>query len=77
VWNFWLAVQPLPLHGLRSPEHLTYGEYVLPADFSPENMQYAYNVRNLTALQVLDVVWRSVTGLPPSDFTPTPVTYLP
>jgi hypothetical protein len=63
VWNFWLAVQDLPLQGLRSPEHLTYGEYVLPVDFSnPDNLQYAFNVRNLTALQVLDVVWRSVTG---------------
>lgn len=67
VWNFWLAVQDLPLQGLRSPEHLTYGDYVLPVDFSsPEVMQYAFNVRNLTALQALDVVWRSVTGQPPS-----------
>jgi len=78
VWNFWLAVQPLPEHGLRSPEHLTYGEYTLPCDFSKvENMQYAFNMRNLTALQVLDVVWRAVTGQPASAFTPTPVTYLP
>jgi hypothetical protein len=78
VWNFWLAVQSLPEHGLRSPEHLTYGEYTLTCDFSTtENMQYAYNVRNLTALQVLDAVWRAVTGQPPSAFTPTPVTYIP
>ena len=67
VWNFWLAVQDLPLQGLRSPEHLTYGEYVLPVDFSsPEVLQYAFNVRNLTALQVLDIVWRSVTGQAPA-----------
>lgn len=67
VWNFWLAVQDLPMQGLRSPEHLTYGEYVLPVDFSsPDVMQYAFNTRNLTALQVLDVVWRSVTGQPPA-----------
>lgn len=72
LWNFWLAVQPLPQHGLRSPEHLTYGEYVLPADFSHgDNMQYAFNVRNLTALQTLDVVWRAVTG------QPIPVTSMP
>jgi hypothetical protein len=78
VWNFWLAVQPLPLRGLRSPEHLTYGEYTLPADFSTsDNMQYAYNVRNLTAMQVLDVVWRAMTGLPASTFVPTPISYLP
>ena len=67
VWNFWLAVQDLPLQGLRSPEHLTYGEYVLPVDFSsPDVLQYAFNVRNLTALQALDIVWRSVTGQLPS-----------
>jgi hypothetical protein len=78
VWNFWLAVQPLPEHGLRSPEHLTYGEYTLPCDFSKtENMQYAYNVRNLTALQVLDVVWRAMTGQAPSAFVPTPFSYQP
>jgi hypothetical protein len=78
VWNFWLAVQPLPLRGLRSPEHLTYGEYTLTCDFSQaENMQYAYNVRNLTGLQVLDVVWRAVSGQPAADFTPAPVPYRP
>jgi hypothetical protein len=60
LWNFWLAIQPLPDHGLRSPEHLTYGEFTNPADFSqPENLQYAFNVRNLTALQVLAVVMNS------------------
>jgi hypothetical protein len=78
VWNFWRAVQPLPLRGLRSPEHLTYGDYIIPGDFSnPDNMQYAYNLRDLNALQVLDVVWRAVTGQPTSDFVPTPVSFLP
>jgi lysophospholipase L1-like esterase len=78
VWNFWLAVQALPQHGLRSPEHLTYGEYTPSADFSKtENMQYGYNVRNLTALQVLDTVWRAMTGQPAPAFVPTPITYLP
>ncbi len=66
LWNFWLAVQPLPDHGLRSLEHLTYGDYVVVTDFSPENLQYAYNMRNLTALQVLDVVWKGVTGVRPA-----------
>jgi hypothetical protein len=78
VWNFWRAVQSLPGRGLRSPEHLTFGEYTQPTDFSnTENMQYGYNVRNLTGLQALDVVWRSVTGQPMPDFVPTPVTFLP
>ena len=65
LWNFWLAVQPLPDHGLRSLEHLTYGDFVVVTDFSPDNLQYAYNIRNLTALQVLDVVWKGVTAESP------------
>jgi hypothetical protein len=28
------------------------------ADFTPEYLQYGYTVRNLTALQALDEVWR-------------------
>jgi hypothetical protein len=57
LWNFWLSVQPLPEHGLRSKEHLTFGEFTSPFDFSkPDNLLYAWNVRNLTALQVLDML---------------------
>lgn len=72
LWNFWLAVQPLPEHGLRSPEHLTYGEYILTTDFSdPANLEYAFNIRNLTALQVLDVTARGCGGPLPTA-TPIP-----
>jgi len=78
LWNFWRAVQPLPDRGLRSPEHLTYGEYTLTCDFSTtENLLYGYNARNLTGLQALDAVWRAVTGQAPSGFVPTPVHFLP
>jgi hypothetical protein len=59
LWNFWLAVQALPNHGLRENdiEHISYIPYGYPTDFSkPENMQYGFNVRNLTALQMLYVV---------------------
>ena len=64
LWNFWLAVQPLPGDGLQEehPEHLT-----IPDDWSqlcnfenPENLELAFPVRNLTALQVLDAVRRGV-----------------
>jgi hypothetical protein len=60
LWNFWLAIQPLPDHGLQADfEHLTYSWN----DFSsPKIMQYAWPWRNLTALQALDAVWRGVTG---------------
>ena len=62
LWNFWLAIQPLPRHGLQSDlEHLTYGI----TDFDDEHaMQSAWTIRNLTALQALDTVWRVVTVQP-------------
>ena len=62
LWNFWLAVQPLPEHGLQTDhEHLTYAY----SDFSnPINFKYAWPWRNLTALQVLDSVAKSVTSQP-------------
>ncbi len=58
LWNFWLAVQPLPEHGLQADfEHLTYG----PNHFAdPAAMQNAWPVRNLTALQVLDALRQAV-----------------
>jgi len=60
LWNFWRVVQPLPAHGLQADhEHLTYSF----SDFSnPINFQYAWPWRNLTALQVLDSVYRGVTS---------------
>ncbi len=65
LWNFWLSMQPLPQHGLRSKEHLTFGEFTSPFDFSkPENMQYAWNIRNLDALRILDLLRRWVLEQP-------------
>jgi hypothetical protein len=62
LWNFWSAIQPLPRHGLQPDlEHLTYGI----TDFDDAHaMQSAWTVRNLTALQALDAVWRGVDGQP-------------
>lgn len=62
LWNFWSAIQPLPSQGLQPDfEHLTYGI----TDFDDEHaMQTAWTVRNLTALQALDAVWRGVTARP-------------
>jgi hypothetical protein len=59
LWNFWRAVQPLPANGLQADhEHLTYSF----SDFiNPYNFQYAWPWRNLTALEVLDSVYRGVT----------------
>jgi hypothetical protein len=62
LWNYWRAVQPLPDHGLQPDgAHLTWG----PNRFNdPKAMESAWAVRNLTALQVLDAVWRAVSSLP-------------
>lgn len=62
LWNFWSAIQPLPGRGLQPDlEHLTYGI----TDFDdPEAMQSAWTVRNLTALQSLDAVWRGLVAQP-------------
>jgi hypothetical protein len=62
LWNFWSAIQPLPNHGLQPDlEHLTYGIN----DFDDAHaMQSAWTVRNLTALQALNAVWRGVTAQP-------------
>jgi hypothetical protein len=59
LWNYWLAVQPLPNHGLvKDGVHLTWG----PVRFDdPENLKMAWPVRNLTAMQTLELVWTSVT----------------
>ena len=59
LWNFWTAVQPLPNHGLQADAaHLSWA----PNYFDdPKNMQRAWPVRNLTALQVLDVVLKGVS----------------
>jgi len=59
LWNYWRAVQPLPDHGLQEDGvHLTWG----PNRFDdPQVMATAWTVRNLTALQTLDTVWRYVT----------------
>jgi formylglycine-generating enzyme required for sulfatase activity len=63
LWNFWKAVQPLPQHGMRSSDHLTFAPTKSYTDFSsPAYLSFGMQVRNLTALQVLDVVRRAVTS---------------
>jgi hypothetical protein len=60
LWNFWKAVQPLPNHGLQKDgAHLTWGKNYFDDPFS---MTKAWPVRNLTALQALDAVWRKINS---------------
>lgn len=60
LWNFLMAAQPLPNHGLQSDGfHLTYAR----CDFeNAAAMRNAWPWRNLTALQSLDAVRRGVGG---------------
>ena len=62
LWNFWKAVQPLPRHGMRNPDHLTSAPTKSYTDFSrSEYLEYGMQIRNLTALQVLDMVRREMS----------------
>lgn len=62
LWNFWLAVQPLPSHGLEMGlAHLTWAR---PFFDDPVRMEMAGPWRNLTALQALDAVSRGVGAQP-------------
>jgi hypothetical protein len=61
LWNFWAAVQSIPNRGLADAGgHLTWGD---PYNFAnPSSLQFGIPLRNLTALQSLDAVWRGVTA---------------
>jgi hypothetical protein len=59
LWNYWKAMQPLPNHGLLPDgAHLTNGPNLFD---DPHAMQSGWAIRNLTALQALDAVWRGIT----------------
>ena len=64
LWDFWAASKDLPNNGLANDNlHLSFpppGDYSLAANFNVENLDYGYTIRNLTALQVLDAIWRQV-----------------
>jgi hypothetical protein len=57
LWNYWLAMEALPNHGVS-------GDGVHPSQppdgntaiFDDGHLQYGFNMRNLTALQVLSVL---------------------
>jgi hypothetical protein len=60
LWNFWLAVQPLPNHGLDTERNDRF-------HISTE----AWNTRSFTGLQALDNVWKSVKN-PSQDIVSSP-----
>lgn len=62
LWNYWRAVQPLPNGGLQADGvHLTWAGNRFD---DPQAMKSAWPVRNLTALQTLDAVWRFLNAEP-------------
>jgi hypothetical protein len=70
VWNYWLALQTPDAANaglLRDGIHLNTYRANQPASFAPDALHYGYNVRNLTALQVLDKLRRVVFEDGPAD----------
>jgi lysophospholipase L1-like esterase len=60
LWDYWLALQTLPNKGMAADNyHPSFDPAPgTTAIFTPEHLQYGFNVRNLTALMVLDAVWK-------------------
>jgi len=70
LWDFWTAIVNLPNQGMwYDGVHPSPAPAGHNADFQPDYLIYGYTVRNLTALQALDAVWRYL-GLPPADSQP-------
>lgn len=54
LWNYWLAVQTLPNHGLQEDGvHITWSSNRFD---KPDALNWGWPVRNLTALQVLQTI---------------------
>jgi hypothetical protein len=61
LMNLWLALEPLPSHGIDDDGYHLNGPLTRAADFSSErNLQTGYPLRNLITLQTLDVIRRDV-----------------
>jgi hypothetical protein len=69
LWNFWKAVQPLPNGGLTEDGfHLTHDSQ-RPDDplfyqrlSEPSAWNFGWTMRNVTALQVIDSIWRQASA---------------
>ncbi len=62
--DYFAAMQALPNQGLSSdgvhPSWPPGDDFNASAHFTPANLNYGYTIRNLTALQALDAIWRQV-----------------
>lgn len=81
--DYWLALQPLPNKGIDDdgihPNAYKPGEFYEACNFSEEGLQYGFNVRNKTALEMLLKLKQVViddgppdTGEPGESTAPTP-----
>ena len=58
LWNYWLAVQDLPGHGLQGDgAHLTFASNNFA---NPNSLKRAWPVRNLNALYILQMIMEAV-----------------
>lgn len=62
LWDYWASLQSLPGKGIGDTVHPSSPPNGNAADFSAENLQYGYTVRNLGALHILDILWREVVA---------------
>jgi uncharacterized protein YraI len=62
LWDYWQSMQTLPNHGMSGDGyHPSFDTATSEtAIFSDDGLRYGYNMRNLTALIVLDAIWRNV-----------------
>ena len=62
LWDYWQAMQNLPNHGMSGDGyHPSFDTATSEtAIFSDDGLRYGYNMRNLTALMVLDAIWQNV-----------------
>jgi LysM repeat protein len=61
LWDYHAALQGLPDSGLGyDGVHPSWAPRDHTADFAPEYLHYGMTVRSLTALQVLDEIWRAI-----------------
>jgi len=57
LWNYWLAMQNLPAHGISTDKiHPSVPPDQNTAIFDGDHLAYGFPVRNLTALQVLNAL---------------------
>jgi hypothetical protein len=74
LWNYWLALQSLPFKGLSSDGVHPSSSPLGASNFTPFGLQFGFNVRNVTAVQVLDKLLHTVIQNGPPDLVNLPLT---